>query len=62
MITKKIKKLYKMAKKDVDFKSSIESADGDKLPIFPSDIDKAIIASIYYGYRVAKYGDDWDEN
>ena len=57
----RIKKLYNRAKKDEKFKAALLSADGDKFPgLFDNEVDKIAVAGFYYGWLIAKHGDDWD--
>jgi len=57
----KIKKIYDSSIKNEFFLNDIESADGDKKPnLFAGEIEKHIFSSIYYGWLVGKYGDDWE--
>lgn len=61
MITGRVKKLYIAAIKDKTFLAAILSADGDKPPHWLApDEEIMIFAVIYYGYLVAKAGDQWD--
>lgn len=55
--------LYKAAIKDGLFLSAMKSADNDDPPTFFADERiKIIFASMYYGYLVAKHGDNWQLN
>lgn len=52
--------LYKSSVKNKDFLQEIYNADGDEKPgLFASNTDKTIFATLYYGWLVAKYGNDW---
>ena len=56
----KIDRIYETAKGDGQFREAVLTADGDKLSrLFPDIMERATVASVYYGYLVAKYGDDW---
>lgn len=56
----KIERIYKTAKKDASFRLAILTADNDTFSrIYASQLEKTIIAGIYYGYLVANYKDDW---
>lgn len=57
MISSKVKKLWERAIKDDDFLDMLRKADNDEKPPNNSDDKiKAIFASIYYGWLIAKYG------
>ena len=61
-MTTKVRLTYKAAIKDEGFKAALLSADNDKMPgFFADDLEKVVVASTYYGYLVAKYGDDWKQ-
>lgn len=61
-MTEKIKALYKRAINDTEFLAAIKSADGDEKPgLFASDLKKILFATIYYGWLVGTYGDDWNK-
>jgi len=64
-MTEKVKKTWKSCIKNKKFQSDAFLADGDKFPsiqrrLFMSDTDKLIWSSIYYGWLVGKYGNDWE--
>ena len=59
----RIKDLYESALNDKKFNEMILTADGDKKPTVTStNFEKAIYASIYYGWLIAKYGKDWTKH
>ena len=56
----RVKVVYRAAIEDRKFLAAIKSADDDNPPhILSSNAKKAIFASIYYGWCVAKYGNEW---
>jgi len=62
-MTAKMRATYKAAKKDKEFIAAIASADNDKMPsFFADDLEKSIVVSTYYGYLVAKHGDNWKQH
>ena len=62
-MTEKIKGLYKKALKNELFLVSIKSADNDEKPKwYSSELEKNIFATVYYGWLVGLYGNDWKEN
>lgn len=55
--------LYKAGCKNKDFLKDIKKADNDKKPgLFADDITKHIFASVYYGWLVGKYKENWYNN
>ncbi len=57
---KPIKELYNSSKKDKLYLKEIYDADKDIAPSwYSSDNDKVIFATVYYGWLVGKYGNDW---
>jgi hypothetical protein len=61
MIAPKVLSLYNKACLDREFLQAIKEADNDKKPgYFAKDIEKALFASIYYGYLVGKHGNNWN--
>lgn len=62
-MTTKTRIVYKGAIKNKEFLSDIFMADGDKKPgLFSSGVDKTIFATIYYGWLVGKYGEQWEQH
>lgn len=60
-MTENMRKLYKAGKNDVEFLAAIKSADNDDPPGPSSSKERvSLFIAMYYGYRVAKYGDNWD--
>lgn len=56
----KVRDVYKRARSDSEFLRAIAAADGDKAPgFFASSLEKHLFACIYYGWLVAKFGDEW---
>lgn len=54
------KQVYDSSLKDKEFLKDVYEADGDKKPgIFSDEVGKVLFATIYYGYLVGKYGNNW---
>ena len=65
MMTPSVRKSWKSAIKNKEFQKDALSADGDKFPsmakrLIMDEIEKIIWATIYYGWLIGKYGDDWE--
>lgn len=62
-MNEKVKILYKAACKNKDFLEDIKKADGDKKPsLLASELQKHIFSSVYYGWLVGKYKENWYNN
>ena len=62
-MTEKIREVYKSAKKNKQFNDDILRADGDTPPnFFSNEIVKHIYTTTYYGWLVAKYGENWKQH
>ena len=62
-MTHKVKLLYKSGLKNKSFLLAIKEANDDDPPgIFSSSIEDHIFASVYYGWLVGKYGNDWESH
>ena len=48
--------MYKQAKRDELFKEEFASIPDNEFPLFPSDIQKAMFVTAYYGWLVGKFG------
>ena len=60
-MTSKLHKVYLAGLKDTEFVNAIKTADNDKKPnCFTSETEKLGFAMVYYGWLVAKYGDNWE--
>ena len=60
-MNKKIKKLYKAALKNEYFLNAIKEADNIKcVGEFPTKKEKVLLASIYFGWLVGKYDNEWE--
>ena len=58
-MTERLEEIYGRAKKDAEFLAAIKSAGGDKPPgIFADRIERIVFAAVYYGWLVARRGDD----
>jgi len=55
--------MFEEAKRNNTFKTEAKEADPDKyyFPIFPSRLEKIVIATMYYGWLIGKYGKDWNK-
>lgn len=61
----RVAKLFHGAAKNREFLNEIAEADGDKFPRIPllaSGTTKSIWAGFYFGWLVAKHGNQWEEN
>ena len=59
-MTARIKKLYDSGCSNKDFLLDIRSADGDTKPnCFADELERHLFATMYYGWLVGKYGNDW---
>lgn len=62
-MTAKVKKLLKSGKANKRFLAEIRSADDDRPPgIFADSLTEHLFCSVYYGWLVANYGDNWWEH
>jgi len=59
-MSKKINYVYKLAKKDEEFIANYnaKSLDTIEFPFFAGNLDKALIAAIYYGYLLGTKQDE----
>lgn len=56
----KVDSLIDSANNNVEFLTDIFEADGDRKPdVLSSNVKIGIYAGTYYGWLVAKYGNDW---
>ena len=59
-MTPKVEKMYRAATRDPIFMADLLEADGDDLSKRHDEIERNIVASMYYGYLVGKQGvRDW---
>jgi len=59
-MTEKLHKVYLAGLKNEEFIEAIKTADNDKKPKFYThETEKIGFAMMYYGWLVAKYGDNW---
>jgi len=60
MMTRTVKALYKHGSKNTEFLNDIWNADGDTAPMwYETDSKKSVFAAFYYGWLVAKHGNNW---
>lgn len=59
-MTDLVRNLYDSAIKNDEFIKAAKEADGDSKPgLFASQNEKIVYATIYYGWLVGKYGNNW---
>lgn len=52
----KVKRVYKQAKNDLQFKQGYLAVRGNKFPLIPSTSDRGVIAACYCGWMIGKLG------
>ena len=55
-MSSKLNRVYKQAKNDKKFSDQYLIVPGNKFPFFPSHLEKSIVASMYGGWLIGRYG------